>query len=145
MLRMPNPSHSFGANRGCEASEPRLPHHGASRPCGIVLTAARHAVLAGLALSSGCLDMRDASTGTQPDGEADTAPVVGRLQMHDRTVDLTVHAFADTPGAIPTRSYARVMADCQVRDHAANGGSDRDHHANPDGPWNTLKNTSLRP
>jgi hypothetical protein len=115
------------------------------------------AVVAGLCLSAGCLDMRESSAGTQPDGAPETAPVIGRLQMQDRTIDLTVSSFADAPGAgpgqgvVPTRSYARVMADCQVRDRAqTRDESARPHalsidHDERSDLLNGLRNTGLRP
>jgi hypothetical protein len=41
----------------------------------------------------------------------DNAPVIGRLQTREGTTDLTVHSFADGPNAVPTNSYARIVAD----------------------------------
>lgn len=43
------------------------------------------------------------------------APLIGRIQFHDRVVDLDVNAFADSPGAVPPSSYARVIADVDTR------------------------------
>jgi hypothetical protein len=42
---------------------------------------------------------------------ADTAPLIGRLQTREGTTDLTVRSFADGPNAVPTNSYARIVAD----------------------------------
>lgn len=42
---------------------------------------------------------------------ADNAPLIGRLQTRDGTTDLNVHSFADGPNAVPTNSYARIVAD----------------------------------
>jgi hypothetical protein len=110
------------------------------------------ALVTGLYLSAGCLDMRDSSAVTQPDGEPATAPVIGRLQMQDRMIDLTINSFADTAGGpnqaqVPTRSYARVMADCQVRDRAQTydeRARSTDHDDRND-LSNALRNTGLRP
>lgn len=41
----------------------------------------------------------------------DSAVVVGRLITREGVVDLTVRAFADSQGPVPTGSYARLMAD----------------------------------
>lgn len=40
-------------------------------------------------------------------------PVVGRLQLHDRVLDLTVESFGAGPNAVPNHAYAKanVMAD----------------------------------
>jgi hypothetical protein len=38
-------------------------------------------------------------------------PVVGRLQLHDRVLDLTVDSFGTGPNAVPSHAYAKVMAD----------------------------------
>jgi len=101
--------------------------------------------------------MRESSAGTQPDSDRDTAPLVGRLQLQDRIIDLTVNAFADTPdgtggpGVVPTRSYARVMADCQLREreNPRNGNestpSNTRDRADEPGPWNSLRNSDFRP
>lgn len=43
--------------------------------------------------------------------DAEAAPLIGRLQMREGTTDLTVRSFADGPNAVPTNSYARVIAD----------------------------------
>jgi hypothetical protein len=47
--------------------------------------------------------------------EADTPttaqPVVGRLRLHDRVLDLTVDSFGTGPNAVPSHAYANVMAD----------------------------------
>jgi hypothetical protein len=43
--------------------------------------------------------------------DANTAPLIGRLQTKDGLTDLTVNAFADGPNAVPTNAYARVVAD----------------------------------
>ncbi len=50
---------------------------------------------------------------TSPDvpSTVDAAPVVGRLQTRAGLTDLTVRSFADGPDAVPTNSYARVVAD----------------------------------
>jgi hypothetical protein len=40
-----------------------------------------------------------------------TRPVVGRLRLHDRVLDLTVDAFGTGPNAVPSHAYANVMAD----------------------------------
>lgn len=37
--------------------------------------------------------------------------MIGRLQDRNGTSDLTVRSFADGPNAVPTNSYARVVAD----------------------------------
>jgi hypothetical protein len=59
-----------------------------------------------ISASAGCLP---------PDAPASTADesavVVGRLITRDGVVDLTVRAFADSQGPVPTGSYARLMAD----------------------------------
>jgi hypothetical protein len=39
------------------------------------------------------------------------APVVGRLRLHDRVLDLTVDSFGTGPNAVPSHAYANVMAD----------------------------------
>ena len=38
-------------------------------------------------------------------------PVVGRLITREAVIDLTVHAFSDMQGPVPTSSYARLIAD----------------------------------
>ena len=47
----------------------------------------------------------------EPSAAATGAPVVGRLITRDGVIDLTVHAFADSQGPVPTSSYARLIAD----------------------------------
>lgn len=52
------------------------------------------------------------------DLDTDTAPLVGRLVMQERVVDLTVNAFADAPsgtGVVPVSSTAKVIADIDLR------------------------------
>lgn len=58
----------------------------------------------GASLGAACLS---------PEAPADTttAPLIGRLQDRDGTRDLTVGSFGDGPNAVPTGSYARVVAD----------------------------------
>ena len=43
------------------------------------------------------------------------APLIGRIQFQDRVVDLDINAFADSPGAVPPSSYARVIADVDTQ------------------------------
>jgi len=38
-------------------------------------------------------------------------PVVGRLQLQDHILDLTVDSFADGPQAVPKNAQAQIMAD----------------------------------
>jgi hypothetical protein len=66
------------------------------------------------AISSGCQGPED-STPRALAESAPVAPIVGKLQMQDHVIDLTVNAFSDSPGAVPTGSFARVMADTNVR------------------------------
>jgi len=49
--------------------------------------------------------------GPEAPSETTAAPLVGRLQNRAGTTDLTVHSFGDGPNAVPTSSYARVVAD----------------------------------
>ena len=67
----------------------------------------------------------------------DSAAVVGRLITREGVVDLTVNAFADSQGPVPTGSYARLMADVDKgsvedrkatphKQHAAAEPDDRD-------------------
>ena len=58
----------------------------------------------GASLGAACVSPDAPST-------ADNAPVVGRLQTRDGLTDLTVRSFADGPNAVPTNSYARIVAD----------------------------------
>lgn len=52
-----------------------------------------------------------ACVGPEAATESDTAPLIGRLETRNGTTDLTVRSFADGPNAVPTNSYARVIAD----------------------------------
>jgi hypothetical protein len=58
----------------------------------------------GASLGAACLSPEAPS-------DTDAVPVIGRLQNRDGTSDLTVRSFADGPNAVPTNSYARVVAD----------------------------------
>ena len=75
--------------------------------------------LSALAISggAGCLP---------PDAPASTADesavVVGRLITREGVVDLTVRAFADSQGPVPTGSYARLMADVAKGSRYTKGG-----------------------
>lgn len=75
---------------------------GATIACGVLVMAGWSC----LAPESGdsAFDARDASD------VAGGAPLVGRLQYHDRVVDLTVDAFADGPNgaAVDPSSYAKL-------------------------------------
>jgi hypothetical protein len=67
----------------------------------------------GASLGAACLSP-EAPTDT------DSAPLIGRLQTRDGATDLTIRSFADGPNAVPTNSYARVVADIAPdvrRDH----------------------------
>ena len=59
----------------------------------------------GASLSAACLSPEPPTETTA------SAPLIGRLQDRDGVVDLTVHSFGEGPHAVPTSSYARVMAD----------------------------------
>ena len=82
--------------------------------------------LSALAISggAGCLPP-DAPASTADD----SAVVVGRLITRDGVVDLTVRAFADSQGPVPTGSYARLIADVakgsveDARNTAPNGNA----------------------
>lgn len=56
-------------------------------------------------------------------------PLIGRIQFQDRVVDLDVNAFADSPGAVPPSSYARVIADV---DEQHSGKRDADDAKRPE-------------
>lgn len=58
----------------------------------------------GASLGAACL-------GPEAPSETTTAPLIGRIQDRDGTTDLTVRSFGDGPNAVPTGSYARVVAD----------------------------------
>jgi hypothetical protein len=58
----------------------------------------------GASLGAACL-------GPEAPGETTSAPLIGLLQDRDGTTDLTVGSFGDGPNAVPTGSYARVVAD----------------------------------
>ena len=50
----------------------------------------------------------------ESDVQPESRPIVGRLQLHDRVLDLTVDAFGSGPNAVPSQSYANIMADVVV-------------------------------
>jgi hypothetical protein len=75
----------------------------------------RLSVLAVTASLSGLSCQSPEGTSDAVPPPVDPAPVIGRLQLPDRVVDLTVNAFSDVPGGVvPTGSYARVIADIIV-------------------------------
>jgi hypothetical protein len=61
----------------------------------------------------GAMFVAPAAACVSPDAPSmvDTAPLVGRFQTRDGVTDLTVRSFADGANAVPTNSYARVVAD----------------------------------
>jgi len=72
-----------------------------------------------------------------------SAPLVGRLQMQDRVVDLTVDAFGETPDAVPNRAYARVIADIDLPSvHEAQ--SDRPRPIEPNDSFRDLPRPLMR-
>ena len=75
---------------------------------------------------------------TSPDvpSATDTSPLplIGRLQSRDSVTDLTVRSFADGPNAVPTNSYARVVADIapSVRHDSDSDDDDKGRGADTD-------------
>jgi hypothetical protein len=63
----------------------------------------------------------------------DGEPIVGRLQFQDRLVDLTVDSFADGPQAVPSGSFAEVMADIDLpeREHERDPTDDGAERSRP--------------
>ena len=57
----------------------------------------------------GCLPP-DSGTSTSGDGE----PVVGKLKVNDRVVNLTPEAFADETHGVPREATAKIIADIDV-------------------------------
>jgi len=84
--------------------------------------------------SAGCLPP-DAPASTADD----SAAVVGRLITRDGVVDLTVRAFADSQGPVPTGSYARLMADVDK------GSVPDTHNATPHGNARASADDDLEP
>lgn len=73
-----------------------------------------------------------AGAGCQPVLVTDSGePLVGRLQFHDRLVDLTVESFADGPQAVPRNSVAEVMADIDLSRRERAEPADDDDRAGP--------------
>lgn len=56
--------------------------------------------------------------------DADSVPLVGRLQDRNGVTDLTVRSFADGPHAVPTNAYAGVIADIDRAVQRDRGRSD---------------------
>lgn len=77
-----------------------------AQPVGIMQTSRIALSALAISASAACLPP-DAPVSTAED----SAAVVGRLITRDGVIDLTVNAFADSQGPIPTGSYARIMAD----------------------------------
>ncbi|MET0385356.1 MAG: hypothetical protein ABW321_05325 [Polyangiales bacterium] len=66
-----------------------------------------------------------------PDG----APVIGKLQLQERVIDLTIHAFSDAPDGVPETATAKVMADVDHADYRPVKNDPKDTGQ----PWQTLK------
>ena len=88
------------------------------------MTHALRLALATLAVSAGvsCLPPEPASAPR-------ATPLIGRLQFHDRVIDLDANAFADSPGAVAPASYAHVIADVDTQ---RSGKRDADDATRPE-------------
>lgn len=67
--------------------------------------------LSALAISASAAACQPPEATSTSAAEDPGRPVVGRLITRDGVIDLTVRAFADTQGPVPTSSYARLIAD----------------------------------
>lgn len=63
--------------------------------------------------------------------QAEQRPLVGRLQLHDRVLDLTIDAFGSGPNAVPSQSFANIMADVVVTKPEPARDRDRDEATRP--------------
>ena len=81
--------------------------------------------LCALAISASAAACQPPEATSTSAAEDPGSPVVGRLITRESVIDLTVHAFSDTQGPVPTSSYARLIADVDK------GSVDESRHAPP--------------